>query len=1246
MHFRHLLLRISLWLALLFAGRSAFAEPLRVYQIGNSWTCLNQGAWDIAQSLSSPNTHGQHIAWNQTLKSLWAGAHDFSSPCPFNTCLTTQPWDIVTMQPWYETWVEASTAATSMANLAFAANPNTKILIFACGPESSQGPYLTTWNRTDEVNYTQANFWKSKRNYEMIVNQLRTNFPGKKIGVIPMGHCIAEVARRLQNGIAVTGVTNVNDLLEQGGQHTSSLGTYIGQLASYCVFFQQRPHGCAITNLSNCQAARFNIAPDVAAYMWDLVWDVVVNEPYTLVLPEGTDNIGAFTFPTFGTAAINGTNVSITVPYGTNLTALAPTFNVSPGATSVPPSGTARNFSTPQHYIVTSAGGATTKDFTVTVNIAPYEGPRIGVQRAGGLGGSGAQLLADQRAGAPGYKQINWNALASYASNVTALKDSAGNPTTAGFTCDAGGVSSNTGTGATPDEVLFTGSQYRTWGDWTFNITGIPYANYDLVFYVVGPGGRTQGVSLTGGPAYYIRQNFSPTAAGYVDGSALTPFNYLQGTATSAATATVDANYVVFSNLTGANKTVIIPGGFLITNSFNAFQIVDTSPPPGPQAMITRFDFGALGLATINGTAIALTVPNGTAVTALAPTFTLSSGATCNRVSGAVTDFTTPQSYIVTSSDSLITQTYNVTVTVIANTAPTVGGAANVTIQPGTASATLNLTLTDDGLPAASVPTLTATSSDTAILPNSALVLTGTGGARTLTITPPAGTSGTVTVSLIASDGALNSTTTFTLTILSSTVTAVCTSDAEESAAGTVTLAGQNLTLGASGIVGLRFTNLALPAGAIITSASLQLTAATTESGAATFDIAAHVAGNAPAFTAATHDLQNRAATSTSVLWTPGAFTAGTSYQSPDLTALLQSVVSRPDWATGNAVVLLIEGTGQRSVDALEKSGGQPARLTVNYAMPSPVLTLNATINNSANDAEQYTDGTVVISSSDLELVFDTATTGNQLVGMRFENITLSAGTKLKTAAIQFAADEVNTEATALTIRAQAADNAAVFSTTASSLSTRAKTTASAPWSPAAWNTIGERAAAQRTPDLTAVLSEVFTRPGWTSGNAVALFINGTGHRTADAFDDTAAGTQPAQLQLTYTAAPNPYSYLAWIAGQPAIPAAQRQHTADPDGDGYNNLLEFALALNPLTPSPSPLSLQGIPDFLVFTYTRPRVAQGLTYTTEWADNLTAWSAAGTTTRVIADDGTVQTINALIPAGTAGRRYVRLTVIQE
>ena len=245
-----------------------------------------------------------------------------------------------------------------------------------------------------------------------------------------------------------------------------------------------------------------------------------------------------------------------------------------------PVSGAARDFTTPKTYTTTAQDGST-KVYTVTVTVAlASSGAMIGLQRGGGLGGSGGQLTAIQRAGAPGFVQSNWNAYGTFASSGSALKDSSGAATTAAFSCESANiVAANMGNASatSPDEILFSGSQYRTWGDWTFNITSIPYSNYSLVFYELAPGGRgAQATARAGGPTYYLSQTSASTAAGYIDNNAATPFTYKQATSTNPAAPTIDANYVVFTGLTGPTQTVTLPGGFQVINGFSAFQIVNT----------------------------------------------------------------------------------------------------------------------------------------------------------------------------------------------------------------------------------------------------------------------------------------------------------------------------------------------------------------------------------------------------------------------------------------------------------------------------------------------------------------------------------------------------------------------------------------------------------------------------------------------------------------------------------------------
>jgi hypothetical protein len=67
---------------------------------------------------------------------------------------------------------------------------------------------------------------------------------------------------------------------------------------------------------------------------------------------------------------INGTNISLTVPFGTSVTNLNPACTAAAYASISPVSGSARNFSSPLLYTVTAADGVTTKTYLVTVTVA------------------------------------------------------------------------------------------------------------------------------------------------------------------------------------------------------------------------------------------------------------------------------------------------------------------------------------------------------------------------------------------------------------------------------------------------------------------------------------------------------------------------------------------------------------------------------------------------------------------------------------------------------------------------------------------------------------------------------------------------------------------------------------------------------------------------------------------------------------------------------------------------------------
>ena len=472
--------------------------------------------------------------------------------------------------------------------------------------------------------------------------------------------------------------------------------------------------------------------------------------------------------------------------------------------------------------------------------------------------------------------------------------------------------------------------------------------------------------------------------------------------------------------------------------------------------------------------------------------------------------------------------------------------------------------------------------------------------------------------------------------------------DAEQAGSGAVNLTSTDLEMvnddassAGDQIVGLRFVGLSVPRGAVITSARIQLTADEVQSEATSLTIFAQASDDAALFSTAPNNISSRRLTSLSVPWQPGSWAAGQSnvtQLTPNVAGLVQEVTSRPGWSAGNAIAFIISGTGHRTADSFDKPGGFPPRLIVDYVSPTPVYEVSASVNSSADDAEQSSTGIVTLNSSDLELVNDGAL-GDQIVGLRFENLGLPTGAVIARAEIQFNADETQNESTALVLRAQDADNAPVFSNTANDLSTRPLTAASVAWSPSSWTTMDERGPLQRTPELSPLLSEVMGRPGWASGNAMAFLITGTGHRTVDAADEI--GGSPATLMVSYSAEIRVGTYPRWAAAYPNANSL----TADLDGDGYNNLFEYALGLDLVTANHGATQLAINGASLEFTYLRPAGVTDVLYQVEWADSLDAiaWSSTGVTQQIIMDDGARRTIRAVMPKGAGGQRFVRLKV---
>lgn len=186
--------------------------------------------------------------------------------------------------------------------------------------------------------------------------------------------------------------------------------------------------------------------------------------------------------------------------------------------------------------------------------------------------------------------------------------------------------------------------------------------------------------------------------------------------------------------------------------------------------------------------------------------------------------------------------------------------------------------------------------------------------------------------------------------------------------------------------------------------------------------------------------------------------------------------------------------------------------ITIGY---SAETTTSAIISNINDDVEeQVNDGSMYFDSSDLELGRDN-NRGDQLIGLRFNGLNIPQGALIKSAYIQFMADESDTEATTVVITGNDADDGSPFTTASLNLSSRPETSNSVSWTVPTWS-IGDKGAAQRTPELKSIIQEIVGRSGYVASNSIVMKLVGTGQRVAESRDGNRPNDAP-ELVITYT---------------------------------------------------------------------------------------------------------------------------------
>jgi hypothetical protein len=180
----------------------------------------------------------------------------------------------------------------------------------------------------------------------------------------------------------------------------------------------------------------------------------------------------------------------------------------------------------------------------------------------------------------------------------------------------------------------------------------------------------------------------------------------------------------------------------------------------------------------------------------------------------------------------------------------------------------------------------------------------------------------------------------------------------ERSIDGVVDLDGIELMLlGDPGThtAGLRFPGIGVARGTKVLQAYVEFTATDSDSKTTNLTFHGQAVDNAPTFGSAANDITDRATTTAAVEWenVPPWSQAGAKYRSPDLSPIIQEILNRPGWGPGNALALILTGSGKREAVSYDGDPDLAPRLRIEYEGEAP------TCYSLATTAEPTAGGTV-----------------------------------------------------------------------------------------------------------------------------------------------------------------------------------------------------------------------------------------------------------------------------------------------
>jgi hypothetical protein len=340
--------------------------------------------------------------------------------------------------------------------------------------------------------------------------------------------------------------------------------------------------------------------------------------------------------------------------------------------------------------------------------------------------------------------------------------------------------------------------------------------------------------------------------------------------------------------------------------------------------------------------------------------------------------------------------------------------------------------------------------------------------------------------------------------------------------------------------MGVRFNNLAIPQNATIASATLDFYSNNSQWLPLNLQLAAELTDDSVTFASTNKPSQRPLSTARIQHITDLAWNANTWYPLDNVTSLVQEIVKRPGWQSGNSLSIIIRGTAtnawaRKFATSFETNGSLAPRLNITYVAaggqpapsdtpvpasktptptytpsptftptntptptytpsptftPSPLPAGNGSVSvqiNAANDDVNEDGATLDMSNSSLWLGNASAPTAS-LLGLRFNSIGIPQNATITAARLEFYSTNTQWISINLQIAGDAEDNSTAFSATNRPsqqplTAARVNHTSNSQWLANTWYPFD---------DMRAIIQEIVNRPGWQSGNSMGLILRGT----------------------------------------------------------------------------------------------------------------------------------------------------------